>query len=90
MKISDMHRRRGSEIPGPAPWNFKSDGQIESDGINIDILPFWAVSPPLLKDLEGLGGLREPQRASKGLRGPKGVLAASEGFREPRRASMSF
>ena len=46
---------------------------------------------------EGFGGLqrvleslREPQRAVKGLRGLKGVLGASEGFRENLRASMSL
>ena len=37
---TDSHRRTGSEIQGPAPWNSKSDRQIKSDGINIDILPF--------------------------------------------------
>ena len=70
--------------------NPKSDGnsiEFKSDSINIQILPFWAVSPPLPKDLEGLGGL---QRVLEGLRGP---LKASEGLRgswEPQRASGSL
>ena len=56
------HPRRGSEIPGPAPMKTKSDGNSknsESDGNNIDILPFWAVSQlsrGIWRALEGFRG----------------------------------
>ena len=63
------HGRTGSEIPGPATLNPKSDGNSEnskSDGNNIDILPFWAASQLSQGIWRASESLREPQRASEG------------------------
>ena len=41
--------------------NTKSDGnfrEFKSGGNSIDILSLWAASPPIPKDLKGLGGLQ--------------------------------
>ena len=68
------HWRTGTEIPGTAPLNSKSDGNSSPTEISSIQYPFWAAE-----------GLKEPQiaskvshRASKGLNGPQ---RASDGHR---------
>ena len=68
------HRRTGSKIQGAAPLNIKSDRnfwEFKSDGNNIDILPFWAVSQLSRGIWRALESFTEPQRASGSLRGPQ-------------------